>query len=86
MNALMVFFVASTAAGWADLMILSATSTEVDYLPVAETEASFFWIAFFIIFVILGSFFFLNLFVGVIINTFNFEHDKIGGNNLLTDK
>ncbi len=35
---------------------------------------------------IVGSFFFLNLFVGVVISTFNIEHDKIGGNNLLTEK
>lgn len=38
------------------------------------------------IFVIVGSFFFLNLFVGVVISTFNSEHDKLGGNDLLTEK
>jgi len=41
---------------------------------------------FFIFFIIVGSFFFLNLFVGVVISTFHSEHDKIGGNNLLTEK
>ena len=35
---------------------------------------------------IVGCFFFINLFVGVVISTFNIEHDKIGGNNLLTEK
>jgi len=35
---------------------------------------------------LLGCFFFINLFVGVVVSTFNSEHDKLGGNNLLTDK
>lgn len=35
---------------------------------------------------IVGSFFLLNLFVGVVISSFNREKDKIGGNNLLTDR
>ena len=86
MSALLAFFVASTAAGWSDLMMLCATSTEIDYLPTPDSEASLIWIIFFIVFVIVGSFFFLNLFVGVVISTFNIEHDKIGGNNLLTEK
>ena len=35
---------------------------------------------------IVGSFFLINLFVGVVISTFNSEQDKIGKNDLLTDK
>jgi hypothetical protein len=85
-SALLVFFVTSTAAGWSDLMMLCATSTEIDYLPLPDSEASIIWIIFFIVFVIVGCFFFINLFVGVVISTFNIEHDKIGGNNLLTEK
>ena len=38
------------------------------------------------IFMIVGCFFFLNLFVAVVINTFNKEQDIAGGSNLLTDK
>ena len=85
-SALLVFFVTSTAAGWSDLMMLCATSTQIDYLPLPDSEASIIWIIFFIVFVIVGCFFFINLFVGVVISTFNIEHDKIGGNNLLTEK
>jgi hypothetical protein len=66
--------------------MLCATATEIDYMPSPDSEASIKGIVFFIIFVIVGSFFFLNLFVGVVISTFNIEHDKIGGNNLLTEK
>jgi len=41
---------------------------------------------FFILFLIVGFLFFLNLFVGVVVTTFNLEQDKIGGNDLLTEK
>ena len=34
---------------------------------------------------ILGSLFILNLFVGVVINTFNIEKEKLSRNNLMTD-
>lgn len=35
---------------------------------------------------IVSCFFFLNLFVSVVVSNFNSEADKLGGNNLLTDK
>jgi hypothetical protein len=34
---------------------------------------------------IIGFFFFLNLFVGVVVSNFQTEKDKIGGNDLLTE-
>ena len=38
------------------------------------------------VFMVVGCFFFLNLFVAVVINTFKREEDIAGGSNLLTDK
>jgi hypothetical protein len=35
---------------------------------------------------VIGSFFLLNLFVGVVISSFNREKDSIGGNILLTER
>lgn len=61
-----------------------ATATAVDYISNAPSNPM--WVLFFILFIIVGSFFFLNLFVGVVISTFNSEHDKLGGNDLLTEK
>lgn len=43
-----------------------------------------YWVSFFILFIVVGSLFILNLFVGVVINTFNSEKDKLGKNFLLT--
>ena len=55
-------------------------------MPNPDAEFNPIWVFFFIIFIIVGSFFFLNLFVGVVISTFNQEHDKLGGIDLLTEK
>jgi voltage-dependent calcium channel T type alpha-1G len=41
---------------------------------------------FFIVFIIFGAFFMTNLFVGVVINAFNKESDRLGKDFLLTDK
>lgn len=85
--ALLSLFVISTAAGWSDLMMMCATANDVDYLAdKSQQDPNPIWIFFFILFTIVGSFFFLNLFVGVVISTFHSEHDKLGGNNLLTEK
>jgi hypothetical protein len=35
---------------------------------------------------IIGSIFFINMFIGVVQNTFKSEHDRAGGDQLLTDK
>lgn len=85
-NALVTLFAMATTVGWADIMLACAMTAGVDNVAVSRELASAFWIVYFIIFMIVGSFFFLNLFVGVVISTFNTEHDKIGGNDLLTDK
>jgi hypothetical protein len=83
-NSMFTFFVMSTTAGWAEVMTGSITSTEIDF--VAGTKRNLFWNLFFIFFVVIGFFFFLNLFIGVVVTNFNTERDKIGGNDLLTEK
>jgi len=40
---------------------------------------------FYVCFIIVGSFFMLNLFVGVVISTYNNEKDRLGKDILLTD-
>jgi hypothetical protein len=84
LNAIFTLFVMSTTAGWSEVMISSITSTEIDY--VAGAKRNLFWNLFFIFFLVIGFFFFLNLFIGVVVSNFNTEKDKIGGNDLLTEK
>lgn len=74
----------SSTSGWSNVMYASIAATEIDYVMMNKNNV--FWAIFFIVFIIVGAFFLLNLFVGVVISTFNREKDKIGGNNLLTDR
>lgn len=83
-NAMITLFVMSTTAGWQDILVFSITAGDIDNVSV--TSRSPFWSFFYILFLIVGFFFFLNLFIGVVVTNFNTEKDKIGGNDLLTEK
>jgi hypothetical protein len=79
-----MFFIWCTTAGWGEMMIQTITATQIDYAPGTERPPE--WITFYSIFMIIGSFFFINLFVGVVIQTFKQQQEKVGGNELLTEK
>ncbi len=68
-NALITLFTMSTTAGWAEMMIHTISSTELDYMPNFETRNTY-WILFYMLFMIVSTFFFMNLFGAVVINTF----------------
>jgi hypothetical protein len=55
-------------------------------VPEPQGERDLGWILFFIVFMMLGCFIFLNLFVAVVISTFHNEEERVGGSELLTDK
>jgi len=70
-------------------MIKTIISTKIDYQPESSINSQVRhpgWILFFITFIIVGGFFFLNLFVGVVQNTFKSEKERLGGDKLLTEK
>ncbi len=73
----------ATTSGWSDIMYDAVSATDIDYVSINKNNP--YWVFFFIAFIIVGGFFLLNLFVGVVISTFNREKEKIGMNNLLTD-
>jgi len=73
----------STTEGWVDVMYLGWATTNINEQPKRETNP---WVPiFFIIFILFGSLFILNLFVGVVIGTFNNEKKNIGKYSLLTE-
>ena len=69
--------------GWLDVMWNSVDSTQIHQAPQRGKHPAF--IFFFIFFMIVGTLFILNLFVGVVINTFDKEKEKLSNNNLMTD-
>mmetsp|Transcript_23030 Transcript_23030/g.22379 ORF Transcript_23030/g.22379 Transcript_23030/m.22379 type:complete len:224 (-) Transcript_23030:2130-2801(-) len=68
--------------GWADIMYMS--TDVVDYNVNPHIYYQKYNIIFFWIFMIVCNLFVLNLFVGVVINTFTTEQERLGGGFLLT--
>ncbi|NXF83256.1 SCN2A protein, partial [Sclerurus mexicanus] len=65
----------ATFKGWTDIMYAAVDSTQVEKQP--EYENSLYMYIYFVAFIIFGSFFTLNLFIGVIIDNFNQQKKKI---------
>ncbi|XP_042300799.1 sodium channel protein type 2 subunit alpha-like [Sceloporus undulatus] len=70
----------ATFKGWMDIMYAAVDATGVEKQP--KYEASWFMYMYFVIFIIFGSFFTLNLFIGVIIDNFNQQKKKIRGQDI----
>jgi hypothetical protein len=85
-NALVSLFVMATTAGWADVVVQTIGAAEEfdhqgdeGYRPVP-------WTLFFMLFMIMAHFFFINLFIVVVISTFKAESNRVSGTDLLTLK
>ncbi|NXW73788.1 SCN5A protein, partial [Hirundo rustica] len=70
----------ATFKGWMDIMYAAVDSREKDDQPVMESNLYMY--LYFVVFIIFGSFFTLNLFVGVIIDNFNQQKKKISGQDI----
>ncbi|CAL1280596.1 unnamed protein product [Larinioides sclopetarius] len=77
LNAYLALFQVATFKGWIDIMNAAIDSTNIDQQP--ESEVNIFMYLYFVLFIIFGSFFTLNLFIGVIIDNFNEQKRKAGG-------
>ncbi|KAL0963798.1 hypothetical protein UPYG_G00313710 [Umbra pygmaea] len=74
----------ATFKGWMDIMYAAVDSRERDYQP--DYEVSLYMYLYFVIFIIFGSFFTLNLFIGVIIDNFNQQKKKISQDIFMTEE
>ncbi|XP_068092027.1 sodium channel protein type 5 subunit alpha-like [Hyperolius riggenbachi] len=71
----------ATFKGWMDIMYAAVDSRPgVEQQPIYETNK--FMYLYFVAFIIFGSFFTLNLFIGVIIDNFNQQKRKLGGQDI----
>jgi hypothetical protein len=61
----------STTEGWIPVMYSGIDAAGIGNNPVFENNLG--WAALFMIFIVFGSFFLLNLLVGVVIDNFNIE-------------
>ncbi|KAG9476511.1 hypothetical protein GDO78_003188 [Eleutherodactylus coqui] len=71
----------ATFKGWMDIMYAAVDSREEkEQQPIYEHNKYMY--LYFVIFIIFGSFFTLNLFIGVIIDNFNQQKKKLGGQDI----
>ncbi|KAJ0412146.1 hypothetical protein ATCC90586_005759 [Pythium insidiosum] len=82
--AMLTFFELSTTEGWADVMMAAVDARGIDMQP--ERDNNTLWVFFFVAFILIGSFFVVNLFVGIIIDNFNRMKAALGGDFMLTDE
>jgi hypothetical protein len=84
MNGMLTLFISATSEGWADIMHDGVDAVGINHQP--QPEHNFGWSIFFIVFVLFGNFFMLNLLVGVVIEKYthekNFEHGIIFLSNI----
>ena len=63
-QAMMTLFIVSTLEGWPDIMLQSIDATKENRGPEYESNPGY--VYFYIVFIMLGSFFLLNFFIGVL--------------------
>ncbi|KAL3665815.1 hypothetical protein V7S43_009242 [Phytophthora oleae] len=81
-SAMLTFFEISTTEGWADVMMAAIDNNGIGMQPIRDNNMV--WALFFVLFIMVGSFFVVNLFVGVIIDNFNRMKAALGGDFMLT--
>uniref|UniRef100_A0A8C0GD10 Sodium channel protein n=1 Tax=Chelonoidis abingdonii TaxID=106734 RepID=A0A8C0GD10_CHEAB len=74
----------ATFKGWMDIMYAAVDSSDVDQQPKFENRVYMY--LYFVCFIMIGSFFMLNLFVGIVIKNFNQQRKKISGDHLFLTK
>ncbi|KAK1876747.1 Sodium channel protein type 1 subunit alpha [Dissostichus eleginoides] len=74
----------ATFKGWMDIMYAAVDSRNLEDQP--EYEVNLYMYLYFVIFIIFGSFFTLNLFIGVIIDNFNQQKKKISQDIFMTEE
>ncbi|XP_065744142.1 sodium channel protein type 8 subunit alpha isoform X7 [Phocoena phocoena] len=72
----------ATFKGWMDIMYAAVDSRKVRLYLQPKYEDNIYMYIYFVIFIIFGSFFTLNLFIGVIIDNFNQQKKKFGGQDI----
>ncbi|KAM4627005.1 LOW QUALITY PROTEIN: sodium channel protein type 2 subunit alpha-like [Discoglossus pictus] len=74
----------ATFKGWMEIMYAAVDSRKVEQQP--KYEDNLYMYLYFVIFIIFGSFFTLNLFIGVIIDNFNQQKKKISQDIFMTEE
>lgn len=82
MSGMALLFEIATTEGWIDIMYAAVDQRGIEMQPIRDINP--FWAIFFIVFLIVGAFFVLELFVGVVIQNFNKIKERTG-KTMMTD-
>uniref|UniRef100_A0A674GMP9 Sodium channel protein n=1 Tax=Taeniopygia guttata TaxID=59729 RepID=A0A674GMP9_TAEGU len=74
----------ATFKGWMEIMYAAVDSTKAEKQP--KYEENLYMYLYFVAFIVFGSFFTLNLFIGVIIDNFNQQKKKISQDIFMTEE
>jgi voltage-gated cation channel len=85
LSAMQTIFMMSNTVMWSDVMYRGATARAIDYTASDQIE-SVLAALFFVLIIVIGNFFLMNLFVGVIITTYNREKEIMGKDFMLTEE
>ena len=75
-KSMMYLFIMSTKEAWTDAMAAGQDATAIDYQPVENYNK--YMALYFISYMIIGSYLMINLFVGVVFESFRKEKNNIG--------
>ncbi|XP_052005088.1 LOW QUALITY PROTEIN: sodium channel, voltage-gated, type I-like, alpha [Xyrauchen texanus] len=79
-NGYLALLQVATFKGWMPIMYAAVDSRKLNEQPIYEVNLYMY--IYFVVFIILGGFFTLNLFIGVIIDNFNQQKKKFGGQDI----
>jgi hypothetical protein len=79
-------FIISNTVQWSEIMYFASRTNEIDVAPFHNKLSSNISSLFFVITVVLGNFFLMNLFIGVIITKYNRQKELAGKDFMLTDE
>ena len=71
-----------TTEGWIGVMWDAVDASGIYQEPIENNGR--YWTFYFMAFMVVGSLFILNMFVGIVINVFNIEKETLQNNHLLT--
>lgn len=84
-EAIATLFVLSNSITWSDIMYHASSARDIDLVTRKGVIHSIPTVLFFVVIVVLGNFFVMNLYVGVIISKFNREKDLSNKDIVMTE-
>lgn len=79
-------FIISNSISWSEIMHQASKARGYDLTPDYYADLKTIPALFFLMILIIGNFFFMNIFVGVIVAKYNREKELGGKNHLLTEE